>query len=234
MKYFIMILFMLFLVTDVFGLGDINNKRLEKYNILGEDILVSDSVSRAECIVTIMKLIGVTENHAERYGRANLDEPIFNDERDMYKEEKGYIRIAGTSRIALRIRERDFFPKRNVTVKECTAFIMRCLESSSPDLEETFLRAVEIGLVFSTDSFYEKSDDDLLPHDFYIILDRMLDQKRYIYYYEGFHELQTHEAKSVTYLEYLENRIMLQKQIRNQIRRNCECIWEPGKDANKW
>ena len=100
------------------------------------------------------------------------------------------------------------FP-RPITTNEALAFMVRCLDNRDIDmdiynLEDTFMRAEELGLIKETDAFYSDPDDQIAPDDFFVLVNRFIHQKRYLYFdrekgYDYWHDWEG----STTYIEYL-------------------------------
>lgn len=74
---------------------------------------------------------------------------------------------------------------RPVTAKEAVAFMVRCLSQPTEafgDLNFTFQRGIEIGLVKESDSFYKNPDEPISCDDFFVVLHRFLYQPKYLYF----------------------------------------------------
>lgn len=102
------------------------------------------------------------------------------------------------------------FP-RPITTNETLAFMVRCLDNRDVDmdvysLEDTFMRAEDLGLIKETDAFYSNPDDQIAPDDFFVLVNRFIHQKRYLYFNreEGIGYWHDWEG-SMTYIEYLED-----------------------------
>ena len=98
---------------------------------------------------------------------------------------------------------------RPITANETLAFMVRCLDNRAVNmdvynLEDTFGRAEELGLIKETDAFYSNPDDQIAPDDFFVLVNRFIHQKRYLYFdrekgYDYWHDWEG----STTYIEYL-------------------------------
>ena len=70
------------------------------------------------------------------------------------------------------------------------------------DLDGTFSRARETGIVKAYDAFYQKGNDALSVNEFCTLLYRMLCQERYRYFEGGAYT--TDEPRSIRYMDYLD------------------------------
>ncbi len=167
--------------------NDSNIKNPNIYDILDENILNEESITRSNCISSIMKLIGVSEDDAYIFENSYFEYPIFSDVRD-HEVGNGYMLVAGYANIAVGEEKGDefyFYPSRNVSIEECIAFIVRCLDKSVLNIDETYLYAKEIGLVKKTDEFYQNRKWSISVSDFCVLLNRMLYEKRGMYFENG-------------------------------------------------
>lgn len=167
---------------------------LLQFNIIDESYFSNaNTVSREECIVAIMRVIGVTDEEIEKL---NGDDLICFADTDTFSY-FGCARLGNiaygeecvvnypTHRTSHTLKNTDtfFFPKRAVTVKETVAFMVRCLEEiSKGDINYTFEEAKDYGILNEKDSFIINADLPISQNDFYILLERFLQQKRYKYY----------------------------------------------------
>jgi len=170
-------------------------------------------ITRQECLVSITKAIGMTEEANRYFCELNYYRPAFNDVALDVEIGGGYVWGAeGT--IALGDGNQHFFPNHTATYKEAVAFMMRCLEQCPPDLDIMLSRAIEIGLIRETDHFYENMDAYFYKQDFCVLLERLIGQNRFAYfadyylyegekYYEGSWEYNEDESRSITYREFL-------------------------------
>ena len=100
-----------------------------------------------------------------------------------------------------------FFPKQAITVKECLALMIRCLQSEKYVFDLTIETATSIGLINEQDDFIQNPDAHISQNDFITLIGRLLQQKRYKYYgvengrfrYEG----NIDEERSVSYHDML-------------------------------
>ena len=202
-------------------------KVLQENNIVDEIKPRNTYINRKECIKGVMRVIGTTDEVANEWSNVSFYEPIFSD---MAEEDNGYVIFAGVHRIALGIPEviaivsnekyydNNFKPDSTAKVKDCVAFIMRCIEEreNAEDCDKLFSDAEEIGLISKNDSFY--NDKYLYAYAYYNMLYRMLNEQRYYYVkeyvkekdmdkgYTIFDLFTKDEEGKMTYLEFLKQR----------------------------
>ena len=202
-------------------------KVLQENNIVDEIKPRNTYINRKECIKGVMRVIGTTDEVANEWSNVSFYEPIFSD---MAEEDNGYVIFAGVHRIALGIPEviavvsnnkyyaNNFKPKNSAKVKDCVAFIMRCIEEreNAEDCDKLFSDAEKMGLISKNDSFY--NDKYLYAYAYYNILYRMLNEQRYYYVKEYVKEKDMDEGYTIfdlftkdeegkmTYLEFLKQR----------------------------
>ena len=195
---------------------------LIRLNILDEDDFSnSDTITRGDCLIAIIRAIGITDNDISRFDGADfmpfVDTASFSYFGYAYMAEIAYgekcVVDYPTYRSTHMRTNWDyfFFPERAVTVKETLAFMVRCLEKErNESLEYAIEKAEEYGLIKDNDTFIDKSDSTLSQDDFYVLLNRFLQQKRYKYYDSlgsvGI-EVYFDEDRSISYFEMLEQRI---------------------------
>ena len=225
---------------DIKNIETKSTKSLELYNLIDDGFESTDTVTRFECLNTIMKAIGVTEDlslsagmlmyesysgiayewsywDGDGHGGGDSYDFINNDsvgtKIDILKyngENLGYINLAFFNYFAkgeVFENRRYFYFERYATVKETVMFLTRALCGTELfELDEGFLIAKDFGLIKATDEFYVDGDSPITPEYFGIILERFLNQKRYLYFDETIENriyLQKDEERSMTYLEYL-------------------------------
>ena len=202
-------------------------KVLQENNIVDEIKPRNTYINRKECIKGVMRVIGTTDEVANEWSNVSFYEPIFSD---MAEEDNGYVIFAGVHRIALGIPEviaivsnekyydNNFKPDSTAKVKDCVAFIMRCIKEreNAEDCDKLFSDAEEIGLISKNDSFY--NDKYLYAYAYYNMLYRMLNEQRYYYVkeyvkekdmdkgYTIFDLFTKDEEGKMTYLEFLKQR----------------------------
>lgn len=187
-------------------------------NILSESELYrTDTVTREECLVAIIRVIGATDETIENLNGADVIS--FADTTSFSYFECA--RLSGiaygeeceveypTERTMHTLKNTDFFffPERAVTVKECLAFMNRCLQSEKIDFDLTVEKAKDNGLINDRDSFIKNPDDYISHDDFFVLLERLLQEKRYKYYgcENNVFDMNASkdENRSMTYLESL-------------------------------
>ena len=202
-------------------------KVLQENNIVDEIKPRNTYINRKESIKGVMRVIGTTDEVANEWSNVSFYEPIFSD---MAEEDNGYVIFAGVHRIALGIPEviavvsnnkyyaNNFKPKNSAKVKDCVAFIMRCIEEreNAEDCDKLFSDAEKMGLISKNDSFY--NDKYLYAYAYYNMLYRMLNEQRYYYVKEYVKEKDMDEGYTIfdlftkdeegkmTYLEFLKQR----------------------------
>ena len=202
-------------------------KVLQENNIVDEIKPRNTYINRKECIKGVMRVIGTTDEVANEWSNVSFYEPIFSD---MAEEDNGYVIFAGVHRIALGIPEviavvsnnkyyaNNFKPKNSAKVKDCVAFIMRCIKEREniENCDKLFSDAEKMGLISKNDSFY--SDKYLYAYAYYNMLYRMLNEQRYYYVkeyvkekdmdkgYTIFDLFTKDEEGKMTYLEFLKQR----------------------------
>ena len=87
--------------------------------------------------------------------------------------------------------------------------MVRCLDNRAVDmdiynLEDTFKRAEDLGLIKETGAFYSNPDDQIAPDDFFVLANRFIHQKRYLYFDREKAEYRHDLEGSMTYLDYLD------------------------------
>ena len=202
-------------------------KVLQENNIVDEIKPRNTYINRKECIKGVMRVIGTTDEVANEWSNVSFYEPIFSD---MAEEDNGYVIFAGVHRIALGIPEviavvsnnkyyaNNFKPKNSAKVKDCVAFIMRCIKEREniENCDKLFSDAEKMGLISKNDSSY--SDKYLYAYAYYNMLYRMLNEQRYYYVKEYIKEkdmdkgytifdlFTKDEERKITYLEFLKQR----------------------------
>lgn len=151
------------------------------------------SISRGDCVATIVKLVGVDEEVANIYTNALYENPIFWDlDNDL---NKGYIIIAAfngiTNGVSSDPHGPDYFAaKKEVTVKQCLTFMLRCLTDTELVLWDNIMEdSVKFNLLEENELGYYDADSSLTNKQFYTLLYRMLDKNRYLYWPENYRAL---------------------------------------------
>lgn len=178
----------------------------------------SETVTREECIIAIMRVIGVTDAKVDKLYGADLfcfvDTSAFSYFGCAYLGGIAYgeecVVDYPTYRTSHTSKNTDFFffPERLVTVKETLAFMNRCLgEDKSEKYEFTIEHAKAYGLIEDTDLFAVDENALIDKKDFCALLKRMLYQKRYKYYSVesdgSYMEGNIDKERSMTYIDFL-------------------------------
>lgn len=201
---------------------------LKEITAIPKDDNFSLPVNRMEALTAIMKIIGVTEEENEKRKHS---EYVYRDFRDIYNlKNEGYILYAWEEELAFgeyidgeTYSKLCFNPYRKITYEELLMYMMRCLydipnetifvkqcKLVKEDKEEALKMAEEIGLLKLEDSFYNDLKEPVGRENYYELLKRFLNQKRYCYYSVYFSEngyycyIAKDEDRSITYLEHLE------------------------------
>ena len=173
------------------------------------------SIKRGDCIATIMRVIGVDTNTANRYANAAYDQPVFLDlKRD--DPNLGYIIIAKFNGVAIGMQRSnhdvifDFKPEKSITVKECLTFMLRCLiDIESVSWNDVMENSVKVGLLQEEELDFYVADALLTNKQFYVLLNRMLNKNRYLYWPiedspVGYAKsMQTDTSRSITYIDWI-------------------------------
>ena len=214
-KVVLLFLSMFFLISVFPGRGEANiqDKKVKEVllalGIIDMDDGDVEEVSRLQCITMLDKAIGITEEIVERDRKAFYERP-FKDVDSPYASLAHSIGVAVGERIVEYVYDGEeygtyyFYPNRSVSTKEVCAFLVRCLEIPEYDIDTTFAKAKEFGLVNETDWFYCNSDEPIDFDSICIIFYRFLYQPRYMYFTGEFsprHAIDN--ERSMTYLEYL-------------------------------
>ncbi|MBU5451520.1 hypothetical protein [Acetivibrio sp. MSJd-27] len=196
---------------------------LIELNIVDEGYFSNfNTVTREECLVAIMRVIGVTDKEVDLLNGADFvafeDTYPYSYFGCAYRAKIAYgeecIVDYPTYRTSHTHKNTDFFffPQRAVTVKETIAFMVRCLEDldASIDLNTTLKKAVEYGLIDDEDALIQNPDSEISQKDFYILIERFLQQRRYKFYQRENNvfrmEGNVDEKRSISYLNMLQQR----------------------------
>ncbi|WP_249313889.1 hypothetical protein [Congzhengia minquanensis] len=215
-------------MNTVYADSDISVERdmLTELNIIDESYLSnSNTVTRAECIVAITRVIGVTNEDIEKLNGADF---VAFEDTDSYS----YFGCAYRAKIAYgeecivdyptyrtshtgKNTDFFFFPNRAATVKETLAFMVRCLQSDKTDFDLILEKAKDNGLINDKDDFIQNLNDFISQDNFFVLLERLLQQKRYKYYDRENNRFKMEgnidEERCMTYLEFLTQRQMAEQ-----------------------
>lgn len=88
-------------------------------------------------------------------------------------------------------------------MKECVTFIIRCLQDADSVEWETVMEdAKEIGLIKESENETFKADKIITRKDFRILLSRMLEMNRYLYFYSDEYRLNNREYDKEGSIKY--------------------------------
>ena len=189
---------------------------IEKYNYMCNELLnvgvidnINDSrtyVSREECIKSILRIIGVNDEMAQKYTYLNDENGGFCDINYCTDISKGYINFAKINGLAFGTYDKTndctfFYPKKAVSLNDCLTFMLRCLDNSEK-ISDVLSSATENGIIKSNDYF-------LNYQGYYNLLFRMLNSKRYCFVKTSSDMktvfIEKDKDRNITYFEYLKN-----------------------------
>lgn len=199
---------------------DLASDTVTNLRIIDSNIFENDTfITRNDCVGLIMKCIGVPDNvTVESYAAT----PLFCDGDDITYYDKYMTScklVEGTAYVALAAEFTDvvkgveinddnlirFDFTRPVTTKETLAFMIRCLyDIGDANLDETFDKALEIGLIKKTDTFCKDPDRVISCKDFFVLLQRFLYQRQYLYYSRERECFRKNTERNMTYYEFLQ------------------------------
>ncbi len=208
----------------VFAVGssvyDLNNTLIQ-LNIVDENGFSNPyAITREDCLISIMRVIGLTDDQIEKLDGADFisfaDTAPFSyfgcaDAGKIAYGEECVVDYP-TLRTAYTLKNTDifFFPNRAVSVKECLAFMNRCLQPGKPDFNLTIENAKDNGLINAQDDFCQNPNSFINQDCFFVLLERLLQQNRYKYYGQnGDFKMQgsIDEDRSISYFEMLNQRM---------------------------
>lgn len=214
--------------------GDLPNSYEQEllvwYGIVDAKKAYDGNIKKGDCIKSILKIIGVTDDFAEYFASQCFPSPdsygnIFSscrkdkwDDRTLMYENKigfgSYQRISGYYKIVTNdiFESPEYYADEDVKLSECLAIMNNCLELE-PDLSEDVLyKAKQNNLIFDTDRFANEKSASLSYEDFCTLLYRLLTHKMghyfkypssYRWYYSYY--MNAGKMKDIdSYLEYLE------------------------------
>jgi len=182
------------------------------YGIINKGLIESESISRAECLSAVMRVIGVTDDFVESHWKIAFEVPPLNDADFGTRETKWYINVGTLEGIAFgkefnyENRPRYFKPQDNALISDCVNFIINCVSDTTNRLNE----AEKIGLILKEDAFYKNLDENLTSETLCVLLYRMMNMKRHLYFAEGLYFTNDHFGMKVdssgieTYKDFLD------------------------------
>ena len=199
---------------------NVNKNILSQLNIINENTFENENaVTREECLTAIIKTLGATDDAINMADGSHVvcfvDAGFYSYIGCAYITHIAYgeeqVVDYPTFRTSHTRKNTDYFlfPKRKVTVKEVLAYMVRCLEESKEniDINITYEKSKEYGLINENDIFTQNPDMEISKNDFYTLLERLLNQKRYKYFeiVNGYFKMSGYvdEERSMTYLEFL-------------------------------
>lgn len=194
---------------------------IEKYNYMCNELLnvgvidnINDSrtyVSREECIKSVLRIIGVNDEMAQKYTYLNDENGGFCDINYCTDISKGYINFAKINGLAFGTYDKTndcsfFYPKKAVSLNDCLTFMLRCLDNSEK-ISDVLSSATENGIIKSNDYFLDYYF--LNYQGYYNLLFRMLNSKRYCFVKISNNMktvfIEKDKDRNITYFEYLKN-----------------------------
>ena len=176
-------------------------------------------VTRGEALVAILRLAGMTSEMARVAREAYYYGIIYKDVSEI-NPKSGYIYEGDV--LSKGTDFQKFEPERNITLSETITFMVRCLNKNIEiELLEAMKLGLERGIILKSDTFYSQNgNNNLLPSEFAVLLNRMLIQpKGYIWgngklfsnrfpdYYPGIPDVDYNSIE--TYQDNFEKRNML-------------------------
>ena len=168
-------------------------------------------VSREECIKSILRIIGVNDEMAQKYTYLNDENGGFCDINYCTDISKGYINFAKINGLAFGTYDKTndctfFYPKKAVSLNDCLTFMLRCLDNSEK-ISDVLSSATENGIIKSNDYFLDYYF--LNYQGYYNLLFRMLNSKIYCFVKTSSDMktvfIEKDKDRNITYFEYLKN-----------------------------
>lgn len=198
-KLLLLLLICVFLPCNT-CIAEVENKEvIEPMTVLkNSDIIEEKFITRRDCLVAVMKIIGVTDDLECGICTYKYFSDCYSLD-FMYFEYSIMAGIAmGTEPVNDNTPAYKFKPNMCATYNDALAFIVRCFVPRSENIKED---AVEYGILKTTDSFYDNLDRYITDDEFYILLGRMLEKQCHTYVGRDIDNPQ-----SKTYLEILKER----------------------------
>lgn len=188
------------------------------FNVITKHIDEGEYVSRGECIISIMKLVGLIEEIAEDQYGTTFYAPPFADYEDVDDYVYGYAISARQCGILKGYSKGNSYrvtyimSEKDVTIKECLTFMLRCLKDpKTVEWDNIMSDALECGLITVDEAAAYQETDPLKKEEFFELIRRMLNKNRFFYieYYNvvngkmgGFLE-KYDKTNGIKYFEYL-------------------------------
>ncbi len=168
--------------------ADKENEISQVISDINSYISVNDdgTLTRANCITGIMQAIGLDKNDADISANAAYFIPVFSDR--VYDEKcKGYIIEAVLAGIMKGVTDSSsplVLSEEKATLKECITFMLRCLKGVDFHVwnGDTVSMAIDVGLLTENEAGNINPEQYLTIDTYNMLLSRMLDMNRYLYY----------------------------------------------------
>lgn len=182
----IFVLFLLFCSQQGQVSADNTNKNDHALSII-VSFELNQTVSRKQCVSSIMKMLGMSEKSAKAavfeycYYQNPFEDLSWND------TDEGYV-IAAKDFITAGVGTSDqgsgknFEPERAVTVKECLAFMLRCLKGFDCVAWDSIENdAEEAGLLKNGEVKKDSINNSITGELFLTLMERMLNMNRHLF-----------------------------------------------------
>lgn len=142
-----------------------------------------ESISRLDCLIAIMRVIGFDDRAAYNYSTLSTYDELPYFDVKIGDISGGYVIAADYGyNITNGVAHGYFAPYRSVTLKECLAFMLRCVEDSENVLWENIIQdSVKHGFLSPEEAETLDETQVLDEKLFRELLRRLLDEKRYLY-----------------------------------------------------
>lgn len=208
---------LLFSPPAIFAGGE-NQDLLRKYEIIDEDSFQNTYVTRCEAAKAIMRIVGANDcqSFILRFKQHYYAWP-FKDIFVISDADCGYMLAAN-----LYGEDGYAYPYREITLREALAIMVRNLTDEYSDLEQTFQYALDVHLIYTDDLFFsEDYEKKITPDEMELLLNRFLEQKRYVYIveteYKNSFSKERDEQRSITYLQWQEELVKQRKQLYEEV-----------------
>ena len=210
------------LIAGFFAIKHVNERKIyiQNRNTLRslqifsrDDNCTEQYVNRYQALRFVMRTAGLRNSTVKIFDNVKFAVPPILDV-DKPGVRHGYICAGYFSKVIFGkdSGKNTFEPLETATVKNCAAFISRCLGNFSADEDELWEFAKSKEIIRESDCFYNAPDTELTPEIFCLLLVRMLDCDRYLYFAEANFDyimdiddsIRFDEGGSMTYREYAE------------------------------
>ena len=148
-----------------------------------DDNCTEQYVNRYQALRFVMRTAGLRNSTVEIFDNVKFAVPPILDV-DKPGVRHGYICSGYFSNVIFGkdSGKNTFEPLETATVKNCAVFISRCLGNFSADEDELWEFAKSKEIIRESDRFYDAPNTELTPEIFCLLLVRMLDCDRYLYF----------------------------------------------------